>query len=118
MAETIKKTELQAQAREAAISRFGFGGEILIGTNEYAVPSGVMDGETEIYVSIKVTAKNSRETDEVPAFDIDTASAAYQAELAEKAAKAEKKAADKAAKDKLAADKKAAAKAAKEATAE
>lgn len=97
MANEMKKADLDALVRDIVVEKLGLNENgTRIGTSTYAVsaetPEGVFYGKVAITAALrKATAKNE-------AFDLDTAVAKYEDEVAAKAAKAAEKAAEKAAK--------------------
>ena len=95
MANTMKKSEVLANARESALSTLGLldiPGVRQIGPCEFAFPAGESpDGET-VYARVKVSAANYKATEKTPAFDIE---GAYAAEVEEKAKAAAEKAAER-----------------------
>ena len=98
MANTMKKSEVLANARESALSTLGLldiPGVRQIGPCEFAFPAGESpDGET-VYARVKVSAANYKATEKTPAFDIEGAAGDYAAEVEEKAKAAAEKAAER-----------------------
>lgn len=98
MANTMKKSEVLANARESALSTLGLldiPGVRQIGPCEFAFPAGESpDGET-VYARVKVSAANYKATEKIPAFDIEGAAGDYAAEVEEKAKAAAEKAAER-----------------------
>lgn len=98
MANTMKKSEVLANARESALATLGLldvPGVRQIGPCEFAFPAGESpDGET-VYARVKVSAANYKGTEKTPAFDIEGAAGDYAAEVEEKAKAAAEKAAER-----------------------
>lgn len=98
MANTMKKSEVLANARESALATLGLldvPGVRQIGPCEFAFPAGESpDGET-VYARVKVSAANYKATEKTPAFDIEGAAGDYATEVEEKAKAAAEKAAER-----------------------
>ncbi len=98
MANTMKKSEVLANARESALATLGLldvPGVRQIGPCEFAFPASESpDGET-VYARVKVSAANYKSTEKTPAFDIEGAAGDYAAEVEEKAKAAAEKAAER-----------------------
>jgi hypothetical protein len=98
MANTMKKSEVLANARESALATLGLldvPGVRQIGPCEFAFPAGESpDGET-VYARVKVSAANYKATEKTPAFDIEGAAGDYAVEVEEKAKAAAEKAAER-----------------------
>lgn len=82
--------------RETAIAKLGVATEgTQIGASTFAIPVE-LDGET-VYAKVAITAAQRTDTKVNPAFDLETAVAKFEAEVAEKEAKrVEREAAKKA----------------------
>lgn len=93
----LTKAQVDAIVRESAIATLGVE-EVgtQIGASTYAIPVEV-EGEV-VYAKVAITAAQRTATKAYPAFDLDVAVAKYEAEVAEKAAKAAEREAEKAAK--------------------
>ena len=93
----MKITEVRTNAKENVSEALGLAQYAEIGAFTYAVPVTI-DGQ-ELFVEVKLTAKDHVGNKRTPAFNVDDAVAKYQAELAERAEKAAAKAAEKAEKE-------------------
>lgn len=94
---TMKKAEFDAFVRNTVIEALGIDERgTKIGTSTFAIPVETPEGDT--YAKVTVTAVQRKDTKAVPAFDLNTAVAKYEAELAEKAEKAAAREAAKVAK--------------------
>ena len=98
MANTMKKSEVLANARESALATLGLldvSGVRQIGPCEFAFPAGESpDGET-VYARVKVSAANYKATEKTPAGDYAVEVEEKAKAAAEKAAERERKAASK-----------------------
>ena len=95
---TINKSVLLSAIRDAALDALNLDvlNAVQIGASEYAipvVPKVDNEGAPQRYAKVTITACNPTGTEKVPAFDLDTAVAKWEAEKAEKAEKAAEKAA-------------------------
>ena len=97
MATKINKNEMDAMVRGGAIEALGLT-EVgtQIGTSTYAVPVETPEGV--FYAKVAVTAAQRTATKRNEAFDLDVAVGKFEAELAEKEAKAKEREAAKQAK--------------------
>lgn len=97
MATKINKNEMDAMVRGGAIEALGLA-EVgtQIGTSTYAVPVETPEGV--FYAKVAVTAAQRTATKRNEAFDLDVVVGKFEAELAEKEAKAKEREAAKQAK--------------------